>query len=212
MEDRTFRRTTPNYPYSGRSWNSLSVVGWLLAAIFAGYVFPLASAQSTVAVQPLQLGSVLPDVSGQTLSGSPTHLRGVLNEKIAVVVFSFTKGGGEDARVWNERLDHDYSGNQSVACSTVIELQEAPRLLRGIIKSALSREMPTYIRDRVIVTYQDEALWKRRLGVTDPEHAYVLVLGEGGQIRWRSSRAFSDVEFGGLERNVLLQLRNGGYR
>lgn len=163
-----------------------------------------------VAVQPLQLGSVLPDVSGETLPGSPIRLRGLLNGKIAIVVFSFSKGGGEDARVWNEHLDRDYSGNPSVACSTVIQLQDAPRLLRGIIKSALSREMPPYIRDRTIVTYQDEALWKQRLGVTDPGHAYVLVLGKDGQIRWRSSKAFSGFEFGGLERSVLGQLRNAG--
>lgn len=165
------------------------------------------NAQSTAAVQPLQLGSVLPDVSGETITGSPIHLLGVVNGKIAVVMFSFSKGGGEDARAWNEHLNREYSGNSSVACSTVIELQAAPRLLRGIIKSALGRDMPPYIRERTIITYKDEALWKRRLAVTDSGHAYVLVLGEDGRVRWRSSKAFNDIEFGDLERKVLGQLR-----
>ena len=142
VEDRILHRATPNYQYSCGIWNSLSVVGWLLAAILTWCVYPLASAQSMVAVQPLPLGSVLPDVSGETLSGSPIHIRGALNGKVAVVVFSFSKDGGEDAQIWNEHLSHEYSENPSITCSTVIELQDAPRLLRGIIKSALSRDMP----------------------------------------------------------------------
>jgi hypothetical protein len=184
----------------------LSLVGWLSAIVFVTYGSQAVS-QSTTAVRSLQPGSVLPDVSGETISGGPSHLLGLLNGKVAIVTFSFSKAGGEDAKLWNEHFDHEWSGNPSVACSTVIELQDAPKLLRGIIKSALSRDMPAYVRSRIIVTYQDEALWKRRLGVTDNGHAYVLVLGENDEIRWRSTGAFNASEFGELEKTVREQLR-----
>lgn len=67
--------------------------------------------------------------------------------------------------------------------------------------------LPLNVIER-IVTYQGEALWKRRLGVIDPGHAYILVLGKNGRIRWRSATAFSGFEFGDLVRSVLEQLRN----
>lgn len=211
VENRTSCRTTPNRWQWPRIWRYL-LLGFFVAAIFSGCTSYPTEAQSAPGAQVLPLGSVLPDVSGETLTGSPNHVLDLVNGRVAIVIFSFSKDGGKDAQNWNEHLNREYSGNPSVACSTVIELQDAPRLLRGIIKSALSRDMPPYIRERTIVTYQDEALWKRRLGVTDPGRAYVLVLGEGHQILWRSSKAFTALEFDNLESSVLQQLRNARVR
>ena len=77
----------------------------------------------------------------------------------------------------------------NVAGSTVIMLEAAPRL-RGIIVSELKKNMPPSMRDRTIVLYRSEKLWKQRLAVADDSHAYVLLLGPDGHMRWRRSRCF----------------------
>jgi hypothetical protein len=165
-----------------------------------------ASAQS--ATTTLNLGDFLPDVSGQTPSGSSLQLSDLIAGKTAVVVFSFSKAAGKDARLWNDHLFNDYGSNRLVAGSTVIMLEAAPRLLRGIIVSELKSNLPPSMRDRTIVSYQNEDLWKQRLAVANDSHAYVLLLGPDGHMRWRNSGAFSDGEYTELKKRVLRELVN----
>ena len=140
-------------------------------------------------------------------SGGSLRLSDVVAGKTPVVVFSFSKTAGKDARLWNVHLDKDYGSNRLVAGSTVIMLEAAPRLLRGIIVSALKSNMPPSMRDRTIVSYQNEELWKRRLAVADDSHAYVLLLGPDGHMRWRNSAAFSDAEYTELKNKVQEELQ-----
>jgi hypothetical protein len=64
------------------------------------------------------------------------------------------------------------------------------------------------MRDRTIVSYQNEDLWKQRLAVANDSHAYVLLLGPDGHMRWRNSGAFSDGEYTELKKRVLRELVN----
>jgi hypothetical protein len=87
-------------------------------------------------------------------------------------------------------------------------LEAAPRLLRGIIVSELKSNLPPSMRDRTIVSYQNEDLWKQRLAVANDSYAYVLLLGPDGHMRWRNSGAFSDGEYTELKKRVLRELVN----
>ncbi len=58
-----------------------------------------------------------------------------------------------------------------------------------------------------MVSYQNEELWKRRLAVDDDSHAYVLLLGPDGPMRWRNSAAFSDAEYTELKNKVQEELQ-----
>lgn len=155
---------------------------------------------------PLRRGDPLPDVTGQTLSGSPGHLSTAVEGKIALVVFSFSKAGGKDIQLWNRDLLRDFGSNRSVALSTVIMLETAPRLLRGIIVSRLKNDMPLPLRNSTIVSYQDENLWKQRLDVADDSRAYVVLLGRDERIRWVNSGDFSDAEYKQLKAEIEKQL------
>jgi hypothetical protein len=138
-----------------------------LLLLALGSFMMLRAAQAQSATSGLNLGDTLPDISGQTPSGGSLRLSDVVAGKTSVVVFSFSKTAGKDARLWNEHLYKDYGSNRLVAGSTVIMLEAAPLLLRGIIVSELKKNMPPSMRDRTIVLYQDEKLWKQRLAVAD---------------------------------------------
>jgi len=177
----------------------------LLLALGLFVISSAASAQS--ATTALNLGDFLPEVSGQTPSGGSLRLSDLIAGKTSVVVFSFSKTAGKDARLWNDHLFNDYGSNRLVAVSTVIMLEAAPRLLRGIIVSELKSNLPPSMRDRTIVSYQNEELWKQRFAVADDSHAYVLLLSPDGHVRWRNPGAFSDAEYTELKNKIQEQLQ-----
>ena len=188
--------------------NHFNLTEWALLLLLLAlglFMMPRAgSAQSTTTA--LNLGDVLPDVSGQTPSGGSLLLSDVIAAKASVVVFSFSKTAGKDARLWNDHLFKDYGSNRLVAVSTVIMLEAVPRLLRGIIVSELKSNLPPSMRDTTIVSYQNEDVWKQRLAVADESHAYVLVLGPDGHLRWRNSGAFNEAQYTELKNKVQEQL------
>ncbi len=178
----------------------------LLLAFGLFMMLRVASAQS--ATEALHSGDVFPDISGQATSGKPIQLSNVITGKTAIVVFSFSKAAGQDAHRWNDLLSKDYCSDHALACSTVIMLASAPRLLRGVIVSELNRTMPPSMRNETIVSYQSQDSWKERLAVTDDSRAYVFLLDPSGHIRWRNSGALSEAEFEGLKDAVLEQFRS----
>jgi hypothetical protein len=60
------------------------------------------------------------------------------------------------------------------------------------LSGAISTWQLATMRDTTIVSYQNEDVWKQRLAVADESHAYVLVLGPDGHLRWRNSGAFNE--------------------
>lgn len=179
----------------------------ILSALAFGLFVPLTMQAQSVA--PLHLGDALPDVIGQNLSGTPAHLATETAGKVAVVVFSFSKSGGKDTQLWNKNLLRDFGSDHSVELSTVIMLESAPRLLRGMIVSRLKKDMPPALQSTTIVSYENEKLWKQRLAVTDDSHAYVVLLKPNGNIRSMKSAALSDAEYKELKTKIQEECQSG---
>lgn len=150
----------------------------------------------------LRVGDHLPDVAGQNLSGTPTHLSTVVGGKISVVVLSFSKSGGKDTQIWDRQLVGDFGSSPTVALSTVINLESAPRLLRGVIVSGIKNSIPPPLHTSTIVSYENEELWKQRLNVADDGHAYVILLDKDGRIRWINSTTFSSAAYKELKGKI----------
>jgi ATP10 protein len=160
-----------------------------LAFLIAGLLIlaPVAKpAQNTAA---LHTGDPFPQLTGQTLTNKSLDLPAGGAGRPAMVVFSFTRTAGKDARLWNEHLSKDFS--TVVPDYDVIVLQSVPKLFRGMAVSGIRSSMPLPLQDRTIVLYADEALWKARLAVSDDSRAYVVLLAPDGHIRWISAGAFT---------------------
>jgi ATP10 protein len=150
---------------------------------------------------PLYVGESFPRISGQTLTNKQLNLPAAAIGKPAFVVFSFSKAAGKDARLWNERLLKDYSESNVVDAPgyQVIVLERVPRLIRSIVVSSMKNNMPPAVQERTIVSYQDEALWRQRLAVSDDNRAYIFLLDREGRLRWNNSAAFTDSEYAHLK-------------
>jgi ATP10 protein len=164
---------------------------------------PIHAAQSNTA--PLQVGSILPTFSGRTVTDRHLTLPRSSKEKPTVLVFSFSRTAGKDARLWNEHLAKDFPDD--VTAYGVIQLESAPKVFRRLAVSGIKSSMPVSAQDRTIVLYRDEQLWKQRLAVKDESRAYVVLLDPSGTIRWISSGAFSDATYGLLKSKLAALLQ-----
>ena len=180
------------------------------ALLMAGFLIlaPLLSAAKPKAA-PLHVGDIFPRVLGQTLTSKSLQLPPADSGKPAVVLFSFSRTAGKDARSWNEHLSGDFSN--AVLDYEVIELESVPKLFRGTVMSSIRSSMPLSMQDRTIVLYEDAKLWKQRLAASDDSRAYVFLLGADGHIRWSNSASFTDSEYARLKNELtrLLQPHAG---
>jgi hypothetical protein len=148
----------------------------------------------TVQLEP---GDQLPQISAQTLTGRSLDLPSTAAGHLAVIVFSVSRSGGKDARVWDDRLLEDFP---HLSIYSVILLESVPGLFRGMALSGIRGGMPPGLQDHTVVLFRDESLWKQYLTAADESHAYVMLLGPEGRILWLSHRAFTDDQYRQLYR------------
>jgi hypothetical protein len=141
------------------------------------------------AVAPLKTGDLFPLLSGQTISARTVTLPDAGKQWVAI--FGFSRAAGDDARRWREHAD-------KLGCYGMIMLESVPRLLRGMVASGIKSGMPPDVRDRTIIYYKEEAIWKQRLAVSDDKRAYVVLVDGSGRVLWTNSGQFTEVEFAKL--------------
>ena len=172
----------------------------------ARLIFPLLASALVSPVchadSALHPGDVMPEITGESLSGAPLKLPADAAGKSTVIAFSFSKSGGKDSRRWNEHLAKDFGSNKAVGSFTVILLEDAPKFLRGMIVSGIKAAMPQEVRATTVILYQDEALWKARLGVSTEGRAYMVLFDAKGSVRWMSSGPFTDAEYAHLKDEI----------
>jgi hypothetical protein len=131
----------------------------------------------------------MPSLAGQTLSGNPLDLEAFTRDKAAVVIFSFSRAGGRDARTWAQHFSKE---DPSLAICDVIFLDSVPRLFRPMVVAEIRGGMPPDLRDRTLLLFQQQTSWQQRLHVSDEDYASVLVLGPTGLVRWISQGPFTE--------------------
>ncbi len=176
---------------------ALSLTGFVIPALWSG--------AAPSAASPLRQGETLPEISGQALTGRSIELPAEASGKPAVVIFSFSKAAGNDARSWNERLSREFP--KDVPRFTIIMLESVPKLFRGMALSGIKSSMPIAMQDRTLVLYRDETLWKQRLAFSEDSHSYVILLGPDGRISWKSEGAFAEAGYAQLRSQLSAMLR-----
>jgi hypothetical protein len=126
-------------------------------------VITLFAAVAIAATPPLQVDDAFPIVTGRTISGVAKEIPDGRTSSARVLVFSFSKSGGFDARLWSERFNKDFDALSGASWSSIIMLESVPKLFRGIALSNIKSSVPTPLWEKTILVFKDEALWKSRL-------------------------------------------------
>jgi hypothetical protein len=140
-------------------------------------------ASVSLLAQALQPGSPLPSFEGESLSGKTISLPGASAGKPTLLVFSFSKEGGEKSTPWMNAWVKEYGSGDRIAYYSVAMLEAAPRLIRGLIRSGMKKGMPPAIQDRSVLLYKDDKVWRTRLGVTKDDAPFVVLLDAKGQVQ-----------------------------
>lgn len=174
-----------------RKWGAIGT--WALVVILA------ASAPGEQGISLLKPGDALPPLAGKTFAGKPLDLPISAAGKVAVVIFSFSRGGGRDAQNWSQHLTKD---DPHLPIYTAIFLESVPHLFRPMVVSAIRNGMPPIMLDQTLLLYQQQTSWVRRLDVTDESYACVVVLEQSGRIRWIALGPFAGSQYLQLRKEV----------
>jgi hypothetical protein len=97
---------------------------------------------------------------------------------------TFSKEAGEKSRQWQDHFVNGFAGDGQVTSFSVAMLSDAPRFVRGMIRSAMRRGTSPALRPRTITVTSDAKPWKQRLNLTNDKEVFLLLLNKQGQVAW----------------------------
>lgn len=174
-------------------WNGGSIGMWALVVLLA------ASAPGQPDASPLKPGDALPRLAGQAVTGKPLDLPTAAEGEATVVIFSFSRAGGRDAKNWAQHFSKDHP---QLPLYLAIFLEAVPRMFRSMAVSGIKSGMPPGMHDRTMLLYQQQTYWEHRLQIADEDQACVLMVGPTGQIQWMSPGPFSESIYQHLSREI----------
>lgn len=121
----------------------------------------------------------LPVTPAETLTGQRLEFPSALAGKPAVCVFGFSKEAGDRTKVWMTRLSQDGINAWSVA-----NLEGAPGLVRGMIRSGMRKGTPQPLLERSLIMTKDEKAWKHALESKHDNLPVVVLLDATGRVLW----------------------------
>lgn len=127
---------------------------------------------------------------------------GAVHGHPAVLVVCFTHASGRHCTEATKQLEDDFKNNTELEIYSVIFLEDAPRLVRGMAKSGIKGSVPKEDYDRYLTVTEHEKDVKAAVHFQDPDEAYLAVLGPEGTVRWTSHGPLTDQTVGKLRELV----------
>jgi ATP10 protein len=129
---------------------------------------------------------VIPHTEAETLSGKTIVLPDAATGHPVVFIVGFSRAGGDSSGRWGKQLRQEFTTDSNVQIYSVAELQDAPKMVRGMIRHSMRGNIPQSEQDTFVVLSQDEDVWKKLADFSDPNDAYILLVDSAGRIRWRT--------------------------
>ena len=149
----------------------------------------LATAALALAQSP-PIGGEPPKLHGQTLDDKAIVLPDAAAGKVTLLLVSLSRKAGERTAPWREHFAADFASDPHATYYVAALLQDAPSFLRGMIRSSIRNGTPAAAQSRVLSSVTDEAAWKQYLEIKDDSLPAVLLLDQGGHVRWSYNGVF----------------------
>jgi len=143
--------------------------------------------------------TVAPALRGETLDGRKTTLAEAGAGKTTLLVLGFSKKAGDVSNAWRDHFAADFGADSRANYFVVAFLEDAPGLVRGMIKSAMRSGTPQAQRPHFLVVTSDEAVWKKFVHVEDDKVPCVVLLDGAGKVRWAWNGEFEAAHYSALK-------------
>jgi ATP10 protein len=145
----------------------------------------------------------IPHTEAETLSGKKIALPDAAAGHPAILIVAFSRAGGDASGRWNKQLRQQFGSNQNLHFYSVAVLQDAPKLVRGMIRHGMRGSIPQNEQDSFALLYKDEDVWKKLVDFSEADDAYVLLADSTGKVHWHTHGKASDQEEMSALRNEL---------
>jgi hypothetical protein len=148
----------------------------------------IASLSASVCAQviPHPIPQVIPHTEAETLSGKKIVLPEAAAGHPAIFIVGFSHAGGGSCARWDEQLRRDLASDSNLRIYNVAELEDAPKMVRGLIRHGMRGGVPRNEQDSFVLLYQDEDVWKKLADFSDTNDAYILLVDAADNVRWRT--------------------------
>ena len=140
----------------------------------------------TMILASVAAGQELPRIEGKNLLDRKIELPQAAAGHPAVLVIGFTHASQHQVKPWAAKLAPMFPTWQ------IAELQDVPRLVRGMVEHGIKSDTPSDQRERFVITFQGEKELKAAAEFGAPDDAYLLILDGSGAIRWRYHGPLTD--------------------
>ncbi len=137
-----------------------------------------------LALSSLYGQSPFPGFEAEALSGRKLTVPAAFQGHQTLLIAGFTHGSGPHCTDWAKRLETEFKANAALDRYTVIFLEDAPRLVRGMAKSGIKAGVPKEDYDHYLIVTEHEKETKTAVKFQTPDDAYLVLLGTDGTIRW----------------------------
>ena len=127
-----------------------------------------------------------PRLQEESLAGQQVVLPDAASGKVAVLVFGFSRASQSSTGTWAKHLREDFGKNPGVSLYQLPVLEEAPRLLRGMITSGMKKGVPEAEHANFVPIMHNEAGLKKLVSYQEPDDAYLIVLDRTGKIAYQT--------------------------
>ena len=133
-----------------------------------------------------------PRLQEENLAGQQVVLPDAAAGKIAVLVLGFSHASGTPTGAWAKRATEEFGKNPGFVLYQLAVIEDAPRLVRGMITSGMKKGVPDSQRATFIPVVHDEAALKALVGYKAEDDAYIVVLDRGGKVVYQTHAATVD--------------------
>lgn len=124
----------------------------------------------------------IPHVQTDTLSEHKITLPDAALGHPAIFNIGFSRAGGDSTQRWGRELRKELSGNAGLNFFSVAVLQDAPKMVRGMIRHGMRSSVPKNEQDTFVLIYDGEQIWKDFAGFSNPDEAYIVLVDAKGAV------------------------------
>jgi hypothetical protein len=140
----------------------------------------------------------LPRLQEENLAGQPVVLPDAASGKVAILIFGFTRASQTPTGDWAKRIRSDFGKSAGFELYQLPVLEEAPKLIRGMITSGIKKGVPENERANFIPVVHNEAELKKLVGYKESDDAYLVVLDRNGKVAFQTHGATPDANYAQL--------------